>query len=306
MTDEPLAVVERHLRRIASEAAAAGRDLAQLRALIDRYDDVHPSTAELGDARVVPCEAGGRPAEWLLAPGAVGDRRLLYLHGGSWMFGSLAGYRAHAARLSAATGCAVLSLDYRLAPENPWPAGLDDADAAFDWMRANGPHDRSTAALTVIAGDSAGGNLALALLLRRRDHARALPSAAVAFSPATDLTWSSATIETRADVDPILRPDRLPAATRAYLQGAAEPSHPHVSPLHGDLTGLPPLLLQTGEAEILLDDTRRLAERAEAAGVEVVLDLWPRMPHVFQVFAPYLPEASAAMTRAGDFVRRRR
>ncbi len=300
-----LKAVNSYLRALADKVAEAVPDLGKIRALIDEYAAIDESTsAHSATCRKV--NAGHVPGEWLTTGSSSPADRLLYVHGGSWMSGSLEGYRAHAGRLAAETDCAVLNIDYRLAPEHPFPAGLEDCDRAFDWMLENGPDGPGRAGSTFVAGDSAGGNLVLALLLKRRDQNKALPKAAVVLSPATDLTWSSPSIQQRAAVDPILRAERIDTVVHAYLQNAAAVDDPYVSPLFGELSGLPPLMLQAGGAEILYDDSRRFAEKAEAAGIDVFFDTCPDLPHVFQLFAPYLPQASRALRSIGAFVHRGR
>ena len=293
--------VNAHLRRLAERVASAAPDLNAIRALIDEFARVDDSAC-ISDASASGVRIGHIPCEWLVAGNSSPSDRLLYVHGGSWMSGSLAGYRAHAGRVAAATGCSVLNVDYRLAPENAFPAGLEDCDQALDWMFENNPAGTGRARTTFIAGDSAGGNLILALLLMRRDQGKPLPDAAIALSPATDLTWSSPSITSRADIDPIIRPQRLDAVVQAYLQNRAPVDDPCVSPLFGELSRLPPLLLQTGEAEVLFDDSVRFADKARQAGVAVNLETWPDMPHVFQMFAPFLPQATRALESIGSFV----
>jgi acetyl esterase/lipase len=302
---ERLSTVNSYLKDLAERVAAAVPDLLRIRKLIDEYASVDPSTSG-HEASVAQIRAGDVPAEWLTTASSSGSDRLLYVHGGSWTSGSLDGYRAHAGRLAEVTGCCVLNIDYRLAPEHPFPAGLDDCCAAFEWMLQNGPDGPGPARSVFVVGDSAGGNLILALLLRCRDEGGVLPDAAVALSPATDLSWSSPSILERAERDPVLRPERIETAVQAYLQRKSSVDNPYVSPLCGDLAGLPPVMLQVGEAEILYDDSVRFAERAEAAGVDVRLDVWPDMPHVFQMFAPYLPQADRALQAIGAFVGRTR
>jgi acetyl esterase/lipase len=198
----------------------------------------------------------------------------------------------------------VLSVDYRLAPEHLFPAGLEDCVQAFQWMRENGPAGQSPAGAAFLMGDSAGGNLALAALLKIRDAGLPLPSATVAISPATDLTWKSPSLVSRAAVDPIINPRVLPALTSFYLGGRSQPTDPYASPLFGDYSGMPPLFLQVGDAEVLLDDATRLAEHAAGQGGAVTLEIWEGMPHVFQGFAPFLEEASQAIVKIGAFIRR--
>lgn len=292
-----------HLRQLAGKVAGAVPDLHRIRSLIDEYASIDDSTTE-HPASATAVSAAGVSAEWLTVGTSSPTSRLLYVHGGSWMSGSLDGYRSHAGRIAAETECSILNIDYRLIPENPFPAGLEDCDRAMDWMVENGPDGPGTARSIFAAGDSAGGNLILALLLKRRDEGKRLPDAVIAFSPATDLSWSSPSIQGRAALDPILRPDRIESLVHAYLQGRATVDNPYVSPLFGDLAGLPPIMLQLGSAEILHDDSVRFAEKAEAAGVDVELDIWPGLPHVFQMFAPYLPQANRALQAIGAFVRR--
>ena len=299
--DNRLSAVNSHLQALANQVAASAGDLVRIRQLIDTYSHVDPSTTEYR-AVTVPIYAEDVPCEWLTHGDSDESSRLMYVHGGSWMSGSLTGYRAHAARIAAATGCSVLNIDYRLAPENPFPAGLNDCDTALDWMMQNGPDAMNRARSTFIAGDSAGGNLILALLIKRRDEGKELPDAAIALSPATDLTWGSHSIVSRAHVDAVLRPERLSAVVDVYLQNKATIQHPYVSPLSDELTGLPPILIQVGEAEVLLDDAVRFEEKARRAGVSVRLETWPDMPHVFQMFAPFLPQAIRALTSIGHFV----
>jgi acetyl esterase/lipase len=255
------------------------------------------------DCATTPADAGGVPAHWLCAPGSDAGRRVLYLHGGGFVAGGFGSHGSHAARLSAATGCAVLLPEFRLAPEHPFPAALDDALASFRWMRSTGPAGPAPAAALFAGGDSGGGGLALALLLALRDGGEALPDAAFAFSPVVDLTGSGESMRTRAAADPIVNPRLVPQAAALYL-GGADPRAPLASPLFGDLRGLPPLLIQVGDAEVFLSDSTRLADRAREAGVDVTLEVWPEMVHGFPLFAPVLPEGREALARVGRFLRR--
>jgi acetyl esterase/lipase len=247
-------------------------------------------------------DAGGLPAEWVLADHAAADQRLLYLHGGGYVICSPATHRDLAGRISKAAGVAVLVLDYRLAPEHPYPAAVDDALAALRWMYDHGPTGVAPARATFVAGDSAGGGLTLATLIAARDAGVRLPNAAVAISAWTDLACTGNSIRTRADVDPMVTEAVLSRMVQDYLQGG-EAQQPLASPLYADLHGLPPILMQVGDAEVLLDDTTRVADKARAAGVDVQVEIYPEMIHIFQLFAPMLPEGQQAIERIGTFVR---
>lgn len=304
MASTELAQVMAHLRNLATRAAAAAGDIPAARKVVDEYGAAAAECMRV-EARVQKAQAGDVPCEWLQAPGCDPSRRLLYLHGGGWTAGSLDSHRPLAARISAATGCAVLAADYRLAPEHAFPAGLEDCLAAYQWMRAHGPAGESAAAAAFIAGDSAGGNLTFSTLLLCKRRGVALPNAAVALSAATDLTGGGESFRTRADADPIIpaNPAALTAMEAVYCQGNAALTDPLVSPLFGDLAGLPPLLIQVGDAEVLLSDSTRAAAAAEAAGVNATLEVWDEMPHVWHAYGGFLPEADRAIARIGEFVR---
>ncbi len=252
------------------------------------------------DVSVTPAIAGGVPAEWVAAPRVATERVLLYLHGGGYVIGSPATHRGVAASLSAAADCRVLSLDYRLAPENPYPAAVEDACAAYRWLLAEGVAPQKIA----LAGDSAGGGLTLATLIALRDAGDALPGAAVPISPWTDMQATGESMQTNLKNDPMVEPGGLMGMAKMYL-GNADPTQPTAAPLHGDFTGLPPLLIQVGALETLLDDATRVAAKARAAGVDVTLEVWPEMVHVWHLFAPMLPEGRAAIARIGEFLRLR-
>jgi epsilon-lactone hydrolase len=249
---------------------------------------------------VDPVDADGVPAEWVITEPRAGDRVLLYLHGGGYQIGSPATLRRMVALLSAAAGAPALSVDYRLAPEHPFPAAVDDAVAAYRWLLAGGT-DPATVAL---AGDSSGGGLALATLVALRDAGEPMPAAAFAISPWTDLALTGESLRTRAAVEVMVQPDGIPETAALYLAGA-DPRHPYASPLYADLRGLPPVLIHVGDAEVVLDDSTRFAARAREAGVDVTLEVWDEMPHVWHAFAGLLPEAGQAIARAGDWLRAR-
>ena len=252
--------------------------------------------------RCFPAKIDGIPGEWVLAENANPDLRMLYLHGGGYVSGSGAFYLTLAARISAAAGCAVLLPDYRLAPEYPFPAALEDCTRAHQWLLQNGPNGPATASAAFIAGDSAGGGLALATLLNLRDQKYSLPQGGIALSPFTDLTLAGESIRSQGELDPIMHPRCLPEFVALYL-GGVDPRHPLASPVFGDYRGIPPLLIQVGEHEIIRDDSVRVAEKAQADGVKVTLEVWEGMFHVFQSHEPLLPEAVEAIQHIAHFIR---
>jgi epsilon-lactone hydrolase len=242
---------------------------------------------------------GGVPAMRFEKRGSRTTRHVLFLHGGAYTTGSAALYRHMLWRIATAAAAQVAAIDYRLAPEHPFPAALDDAVAAWRGLLAQGAEPRHSA----VMGDSAGGGLTLALLLKLRDAGMPLPAAAVALSPWTDLAMTGGSLTRNAANDPMENPDDVPFLVRCYL-GDGNTCNPYASPLYGDPKGLPPTLIQVGSDEILRDDSVRMAERMREAGCEVELEIWPRMPHVWHVFAPVMPEARAAITELGAFIRR--
>ncbi|MFM7058503.1 MAG: alpha/beta hydrolase fold domain-containing protein [Planctomycetota bacterium] len=281
-------------RRQSPPFGAAGFDLQALRAGMNaRKEPAQPGIT----LQTVP--VAGVDGEWVLAADADPDLRLLYLHGGGWVSGSAGNYLPLAAEISRVAGCAVLALNYRLAPEHPFPAGLNDCVEAHRWLVEHGPAGPSPARATFIAGDSAGGNLTLAALLALRDRRLPLPAAAVAISPATDFTLSSPSLSQVAD--PIISARTMPEFRERYLQGG-DPQQPLASPVFGDFSGLPPLLIQTGAEEMLRDDSIRVARKARRDGVPVRLEIWPGMVHVFQIRG--LPESREAVRRIAEFFRR--
>lgn len=256
--------------------------------------------------RLVVCDrATDAPlrGEWLVreAERARGQplRTVLYCHGGGYYFCSPSSHRPLVFGLAARSGARTFSLDYRLAPEHPFPAALDDVLAAYRRLLADGTAPDSI----VFAGDSAGGGLALAALVALRDAGEPLPAAAVLFSPWTDLAATGGTLVSNDGLDPMFCGAAIGRAAKFYV-GDANPTDPYLSPLYADFTGLPPLLVQASSTEVLLDDARRVAERARASGVSVQLDVWSKMPHVWHLWTPFVPEAGQALERAAQFVRR--
>jgi monoterpene epsilon-lactone hydrolase len=250
-----------------------------------------------GDVKCEPVSAGGVKAEWVSAPGADPNRAILYLHGGGYVIGSINTHRSLAGRLSRASKARVLLIDYRLAPENPHPAAVEDAVAAYRWMLQQGLKPSRIA----VSGDSAGGGLTVATLVAIRDAKLAMPAAGVPISPWVDLEGIGDSMTAKATVDPIVQKAGLLQMAQAYLAGK-DPRTPLAAPLYADLSGLPPLLIQVGTAETLLDDASRLAERARKAGVQVTYEPWENMIHVWHLFAPMLDEGQQAIERIGAFV----
>jgi acetyl esterase/lipase len=242
--------------------------------------------------------ADGLPAVRVTGPRSRDGHHILYLHGGAYSYGSAAHYRDFFWRVAGATAAGVLCIDYRLAPEHPFPAAVDDAVRAYRWLLAQGADPRRVAFM----GDSAGGGLAFGALLRLRDERAPMPAAAVGLSPWTDLALSGPSIERNAKADPMLNANQARTFAHHYLAGA-DPRTPYASPLHGDPSGLPPALIQVGSDEILRDDAEGLASNLRSRACSVELEVWPRMPHVWHLFARVIPEGRRAIERVGDFVR---
>lgn len=248
---------------------------------------------------VRPVSEAGVRGEWVLAPGVRDDRAVFFVHGGGFIIGSPAIYRNLVSRLSLAAGCAVFSVDYRLAPEHPYPAPLDDVLHAWRWLTS----DSLAAHQVAAAGDSAGGNLVLATLMRLSRAAEPLPAAVVTMAPWTDLSLSGNSVAENRRADPYIPANMLRPVAAAYLQGA-NPSLPEVSPLFGDFSLFPPTLIHVGSSEVLLDDALRLEGVAKQSGVEVTLKIWHGLPHVFQLFAFFVPEGRQSLEELGSFIRR--
>jgi epsilon-lactone hydrolase len=282
------------------QKASAGQNpptLEELRATFAPAGRLYPVP---DDVRVTEVDAGGVPAHWLAAPGADTGRVLLFLHGGGFELGSLRSDGELAARLGRASGMRVLFPEYRLAPEHPFPAAIDDVLAAWRWLRTDqGLGARSIA----VAGDSAGGGLAVALLVATRDAGETLPAAATLMSPTVDLTSSGASMTERVDQDPFSTPALLRQLASDYLAGA-DPKTPVASPLFASLSGLPPLLVLVGTADLLLSDSERLAAAATEAGVDVTLEIGEGLPHVYPIMLG-TPEAAEATEQIGKFLRAR-
>jgi acetyl esterase/lipase len=261
-------------------------------------NEIHAEKVPIPDRLLVnEVRVGGVPADELSFADHDGNGALLYLHGGAYAIGSPSTHRALAARLGRAAGLNALVPDYRLAPENPFPAAVEDALASYRWLIESGTSPERI----VIAGDSAGGGLAMATLLSIRDHGNPLPVAAAILSPWTDLAMTGESLKSREQDDPMLRRKGLAEQAEMYLDGH-DPMDPLASPIYADFTGLPPLIIHVGSAEILFDDSVRLAERAKAAGVEVSFHVYEDMMHVWHYFAGLLPEGESAIEEIGQFM----
>ena len=243
--------------------------------------------------------AGGVSAEWISTPGVAEDRVVMYLHGGGYMIGSMRTHRSPLSYLSRVSDARVLGLNYRLAPEHPFPAAVEDAVAAYLWLLEEGvPPGR-----IVIGGDSCGGGLTIATLVALKYFGHPLPAGGISHSGWTDLAHTGESFTTKAEADPLIDRDMLEGMAAAYL-GDRPRTTPLASPYYADLGDLPPLLVQVGTAEVLLDDSIRLADKAKEAGVDVTLEVWDDMPHVWQAFASFLPEARQALENCGEFVKK--
>jgi acetyl esterase/lipase len=249
------------------------------------------------DVTVTAAALGGVPTAEITIDGIEPRHVVLYFHGGVYVMGDAFLAADLASQVGRRTGAKVISVDYRLAPEDPYPAAVDDALAAYEALLHNGiaPSD------IAFAGESAGGGLAVATLVNARDHGLPLPAAALVMSPYADLTLGGTTMESRREVDPLLSRENLQPRVMDYTAGQ-DPAAGLISPVFADLSGLPPLIIQAGSHEVLLDDAVRLAAQATAADVEVTLDITPGVPHVFQAYYPILDEATAALDRAGQFL----
>jgi monoterpene epsilon-lactone hydrolase len=281
-------------RNAAAADATTAPTLAEQRALAERIGD---STTEPTGVTYADVDAGGVPAQWVTPEGA-STGVLVYFHGGGFCFGSMRSHRRLVGHLATAARCRALTVGYRLAPEHPHPAALDDALAAYRWLLDQGLEPGRIA----VAGDSAGGGIAVALLVRARDEALPLPAAAVLMSPWVDLAMTGASVTTRVEVDVRQDPAGTRWCARQFLAGR-DPRDPSASPLYADLTGLPPLYVQAGDRDILVDDALRLADKARHAGVDVLLDVFPEMLHAHQIWAGSMPEADDAVARVGAYLR---
>lgn len=276
-------------------AAAPDMDLAVLRALLE---EIHRCAAEPGGVSYAEADAGGRPALWCVPPGAGPDRVILYFHGGGFMLQSIHSHRKLAGHLARAAGIRVLSLDYRQAPENQFPAQVDDAEAAYDWLLGQGILPGHVA----LAGDSAGAGLAVSATVRIRDRGKPLPAAIIGFSPWFDLECDSPDLDAKADVDALVSRALVEQSAALYLGPTGSPTDPLANPLRAELAGLPPVYLCAGGNEALLDNGARFTERAQRASVDVTFDVVPGQQHVYVFMAGRAPEADETISKAAGWL----
>ncbi len=272
-------------------------DIHEARAVLDQaFGEFKPAS----DVTVFEIDAAGVPCQWITAPDVPQDRLIIYFHGGAYAACSPTTHQDLISRLSRASGAAALGVDYRLPPEHPFPAAVDDALASYNWALGHGFEPSNI----VLAGESAGGGLVLAVLLNARDAGVPLPAAGVCFSPWVDLECTGESMAANDHLDDFIKYGGLAARAESYLSGA-DPKNPLASALYADLHGLPPLLVHVGSAETLLDDSTRLASLAKEAGIDLTLKVWDDMVHVWQAFASILPEGQQSMEETGVFIRER-
>jgi acetyl esterase/lipase len=275
-------------------AFPAGLDVAEQRRQLRELLSAQPLAAEIS---VTAAALGGVPVAEITVDGIEPRHTVLYFHGGVYVLGDAAQAAGLASQIGRRTRATVISVDYRLAPEHPYPAAVDDALAAYQALLDHGTAPADIA----FAGESAGAGLAIATLVNARDHGLPLPAAALAMSPYADLTLAGTTMDTKRDADPLLSRENLQARIPDYTAGH-DPALGLISPIFADLSGLPPLIIQAGTHEVLLDDAIRLAAQAATADVQVTLDITPGVPHVFQAYYPILDEAATALDRAGQLL----
>jgi epsilon-lactone hydrolase len=285
------------VRSLGSAQRVAQPTIEGIRAAMDRLGD---RFLPARDIAIESVSAAGVPAEWVRAPGASEERTVLFTHGGGYCLGSPRTHRDLVGRLSRASGARFLSIDYRLAPEHPFPAAVEDAVKAYDWLIEQGVAPSRLA----LCGDSAGGGLALALIVALRERGTPLPATVACISPLTDLAYTGETLITNEALDPISRRDTSAALARRYLGGQDASRNPLASPLYADFKGFPPLQILVGSYEILLDNSTRLAERARAASIKVEIEVWEGMVHIWPYFAAILPKGQEAIERMGMYLAR--
>ena len=325
--------VVKHLRGLyksAPKTKEIPKLLAHRRYVVENYGNIDGNIPIIEPTiKVEKIKVRTIDCEWLCHENADPQKRLMYLHGGAFIAGSLDSHRPLAAELSKRAGVAVLLVDYRRAPEYPYPAGLDDCIDAYNWMVENNLEGKEKATHTFIAGDSAGGNLTLACLLKIKDSELKMPNAALAISPPTDLAGKSVSVTTLNGFDPILEKkaykvllplvylfgkealkiqdswqNKVNLVSKIVLKKKRLVKNPYVSPIYGNLEGLPPIFINVGDVEILRDDSIRFVDKARKAGTNASIKVWPDMIHVFVAFMGYLPEAEQCIDEMSDFIKK--
>jgi monoterpene epsilon-lactone hydrolase len=297
MASEQAEAVKDVLRSFREQVLQGQPTLEEQRAGGEAFGEM---TAPPSGVTYTDVDAGGIPAEWVVPEGSADDRVLMYVHGGGYVICSMRTHSKMVGHIAKAAGVKALNVDYRLAPEHPHPAAVNDSVAAYEWLLDQGYAPNNIA----IAGDSAGGGLTLATLLALRDRGLPLPAAAVPLSPWVDLEATGDSMKTHADRDLLVNEVGLKAMADLFLSGG-DAHDPLAAPLHGDMRGLPQLYIQVGDDESLLDDSRRFAAKRKVAGVDVRLDVFPDMQHVFLMGAGNVPEADDAVARIGAYLRER-
>jgi acetyl esterase/lipase len=286
------------LQKTFAQSFEQAKSPQEMRAAMAAAFSAFPSAAEV---KCEPVNAGGVKAEWITANNAAPDRVILYLHGGGYVMGSIDTHRELVARLSKAAQARGLVLDYRLARENPFPVAVDDSITAYRWLLAQGYKPERI----VVAGDSAGGGLAVSTLLALRDIGSPAPDDAVCISPWVDFEAEGESMKSRAKQDLLVSREMILNLARMYMGEKGSLREPLAAPINASLNDLPPLFIQVGNTEVLLDDATRLADSAQGAGVDVTLQIWDEMPHVWHLAAPILPEGQEAIDKVGEFVLQR-
>lgn len=276
------------------KSSPLGGTLEEMRAQFDAM-----GAAPAADVEIKAITANGVPCELHMPPGADAARIIMYVHGGGYVIGSLKSHRATVAELARAAGCRALAVDYRLAPEHVYPAAVEDSIAAYNWLCSSGYEPDKI----VIAGDSAGGGLTVGTLVGLKDAGLPLPAAGVCISPWVDLEATGESYQTRKNIDPMVTEALIKPMGQTYVGPGGNLRASTACPIHADLSGLPPLLIQVGSAEVLYSDSETLANNARAAGVEATLEEWPDMVHVWHLFHQNLSEGRDAIARIGEFVK---
>ena len=249
-----------------------------------------------------PVVANGIYAQWVTTENSDPNKRILYLHGGGYAIGSIRGYLSLSSHIAKATGCSVLVIDYGLAPEEKFPTAINDVKTAYKWMLENGPNGNKRCNKSFISGDSAGGGLAIGATLALKDENSDLPNAVIPLSPWAELEPVSDSYKINEKLDPYISKDAISAFKDLYIKNESDVKHPYASPVYGDFDGFPPMLIQVGSREVLIDDSKKIAEKAKKSGCNISLEIWDDMVHVFHGYAPFLPEANEALEAIGLFI----